>query len=630
VSLHRAYALLHVKAIDDEQRVITGTATTPEPDRVGDIIEPMGATFTNPVPLLLYHDKQKPVGRVTFKKPTKNGIDFSADLPVVPEPGALKDRIDEAWQSVKAGLLAGVSVGFRSIEEAYIPATGGFHFLKTEILELSLVTVPANAGATIASVKSLDQAASGRHHSPGAAGTLPVVRAEKAAPAMPSTTAEQITAFEATRTTKAARQNALMTQAADAGVTLDAAQTEEYDTLALEVKSIDAHLTRLREFEKSQGSAATPITAATPPQASAQRGGAPVITVKANVPKGTAFVRYAMAKAFAKGDSYKELEFARQWKDSTPEVELMLKAASAAGTTLDSTWAGPLAVMQPSTAEFLELLRPATLIGKINNFRRVPFNVSVPSQTAGGTYQWVGQGSPKPVGTLAFSAVTLAIAKAAGIIVLTEELVKISNPSAEETVRQDMTAGMATYLDTQFIDPSVAAVSNVSPGSVTNGTTPVTTAGTSPDNARTDLKALVAAFVAANLSTANAVFVMSEANAFALGSSLNALGQPLFPGMGATGGSIFGIPVVTSQSAGTTVALIDARGILMADDGGLTIDVSREASVQMDSAPTDPPVAATVLVSLWQANLVGLKCERFINWKRGRTASVKYVAATYV
>jgi hypothetical protein len=35
-------------------------------------------------------------------------------------------------------------------------------------------------------------------------------------------------------------------------------------------------------------------------------------------------------------------------------------------------------------------------------------------------------------------------------------------------------------------------------------------------------------------------------------------------------------------------------------------------------------------VSLWQANLVGLKAERFINWKRGRLASVKYVVATYV
>jgi hypothetical protein len=57
--------------------------------------------------------------------------------------------------------------------------------------------------------------------------------------------------------------------------------------------------------------------------------------------------------------------------------------------------------------------------------------------------------------------VTLGIAKAAGIIVISEELAKISNPSAEAVVRNDMIKGMAQYLDLQFIDPTVAAVTNV-------------------------------------------------------------------------------------------------------------------------------------------------------------------------
>jgi Phage capsid family. len=83
----------------------------------------------------------------------------------------------------------------------------------------------------------------------------------------------------------------------------------------------------------------------------------------------------------------------------------------------------------------------------------VPFNVSVPAQTGGGTYQWVGQGAPKPVGKLAFSTITLSILKAAGIIVITEELARTSTPSAEEVIRRDMIAGIAAFLDTQFIDP---------------------------------------------------------------------------------------------------------------------------------------------------------------------------------
>ena len=38
-------------------RMITGVATTPTPDRVGDIIEPLGVRFNNPLPLLWQHDR---------------------------------------------------------------------------------------------------------------------------------------------------------------------------------------------------------------------------------------------------------------------------------------------------------------------------------------------------------------------------------------------------------------------------------------------------------------------------------------------------------------------------------------------------------------------------------------------
>jgi HK97 family phage major capsid protein len=106
-----------------------------------------------------------------------------------------------------------------------------------------------------------------------------------------------------------------------------------------------------------------------------------------------------------------------------PEVELMVKAAVAAGTTTDATWAGPLAVVQPLVNEFLELLRPRTLLGRIPGLKRVPFNISLSSQTTGGTYGWVGQNKPKPVTKSDYATVTLDFAKAAGIIVLSEELV---------------------------------------------------------------------------------------------------------------------------------------------------------------------------------------------------------------
>lgn len=58
-----------------------------------------------------------------------------------------------AWQSVKAKLVRGVSIGFRPIEYSYMD-TGGIHFTASEIYELSLVTIPANASATIQTIKA--------------------------------------------------------------------------------------------------------------------------------------------------------------------------------------------------------------------------------------------------------------------------------------------------------------------------------------------------------------------------------------------------------------------------------------------------------------------------------------------
>lgn len=155
--MDRAYSVLHVKGIDEERRIIRGIATTPEADRVGDIVSPEGVQFKNPMPLLWQHKHDKPVGTVRFDTPTKNGITFEAQLPVIQEAGILKDRVDEAWQSVKSGLVTAVSIGFRVLDDQFERMkSGGLKFLKTEVIELSLVTIPANAGAVITAIKSID------------------------------------------------------------------------------------------------------------------------------------------------------------------------------------------------------------------------------------------------------------------------------------------------------------------------------------------------------------------------------------------------------------------------------------------------------------------------------------------
>lgn len=151
---NRAYSILEVKAVDEKSRVIRGIATTPSVDRMGDIIDPLGVKFANPLAFLWQHDHAQPIGTVKFERPTKTGIAFEAEIAQTDEPGKLKDRLDEAWQSIKMGLVRAVSIGFRPIQYSFMD-NGGIRFSESEVYELSAVTIPANSDALITAVKSM-------------------------------------------------------------------------------------------------------------------------------------------------------------------------------------------------------------------------------------------------------------------------------------------------------------------------------------------------------------------------------------------------------------------------------------------------------------------------------------------
>lgn len=154
MNVQRAYSLFEVKSLDAEKRVFRGIATTPTADRMGDTIDPLGARFRNPLPLLHQHNHNAPIGLVRFDAPTKEGIEFEAEIPVIEEPGPLKDRVDTAWGEIKYGLVSAVSIGFRSLKHAFRDE-GGIDFQEIEIFELSSVTVPAQSEAMITAVKTM-------------------------------------------------------------------------------------------------------------------------------------------------------------------------------------------------------------------------------------------------------------------------------------------------------------------------------------------------------------------------------------------------------------------------------------------------------------------------------------------
>jgi hypothetical protein len=346
-----------------------------------------------------------------------------------------------------------------------------------------------------------------------------------------------------------------------------------------------------------------------------------VVSVTANVPPGQAFVRKAMAIVAGKGSLSDAIRIAEQRWPDMPEVALSLKSVQVPATTTDAFWAKPLVNPPGGSAAFMALLRPATVIGRIPGLRDVPFNVPVPIQTGGGTYNWVGEGKPKPLTQAAYQSASLTRTKIAGILLMTEELARSSDPKAEEIFRQEMIAGIGAFKDAQFLDPAVAEAVGLHPGSITNG---IAGAAATADPAA-DIAAMLGKFAIANIPLSKVSIVLSEGNAFALSMFKTVGGEAMFPGVSVAGGTVGGVTLVPSNAAGSNVIGVAGPYILYADDGEVEIDVSREATVQMESAPMSPADATVVMTSLWQNNLVGLRAELFANWKRVISGSVQLI-----
>lgn len=632
---NRAYSLMQVKAVNEDSREITGIASTPEPDRYGDIVDPAGVKFTLPLPLLWQHWHDEPIGQVTEAKVTDTGIEIKAKLvkPGADMPSQLVARLDEAWASIKTGLVRGLSIGFKPIEYSFID-DGGIRFISWEWYELSAVTVPANGDCSIQSVKSIDRkflAASGNKKT--------VVKSSLSAGATATNTkkgtnsmniAEQIKSFEAKRAALAASLSDIMSKAADEGRTLDAEETESYDNTSTEIKAVDEHLKRLRDMESNMASTAKPVAKAANGEVTTVKAGAPgIIRVEQKLEKGIAFARFAKALAAANGSRSEALEIARKQYPDDAKLHHVLKAAVGAGTTTDPQWAGALVEYQEYALDFVEFLRPQTIIGRFGQggipaLRQVPFNIRIPAQTSGGSANWAGQGKAKPLTKFDFESITFSFAKVAAIAVLTDELIRFSNPAADALVRNALAEAVIARLDTDFINPAKAEVANVSPASVTNGIVAIPSTG-DPD---ADAEAAFAKFVLNNLQPTGGVWIMSSTNALALSMKKNALGQKMYPEMTLLGGTFQGLPAIVSQYAGTNLTLLNAPDIYLADDGGVAVDMSREASLEMESEPTGDSITptGTELVSMFQTNSVAIRAERWINWKRRRTAAVAVIS----
>lgn len=142
---------LAIKALDYEKKaaggsgklVIEGFASTPDRDRVKDIVLPKAfekclSKFLEAGTMLLNHDPSQPVGKWTEGKVTDSGLYVK---------GFISETEKDLQTKVKEGIYSTLSIGFNTIDQEWNAALESNVIKELELLEVSVVTIPANPEA---------------------------------------------------------------------------------------------------------------------------------------------------------------------------------------------------------------------------------------------------------------------------------------------------------------------------------------------------------------------------------------------------------------------------------------------------------------------------------------------------
>lgn len=150
-SLRKAFTC-EVRAVDDESRSLDFTISTDSVDRMGDTISVDGWKLDsyrkNPVVLWAHDSSSLPVAKASNIRVEDGKLKARAEF----MPREISGMADAVYLSLKRGFLSATSVGFIPIKYAFSEEDGrsfGIDFIEQELLEFSVVPVPANAEALI-------------------------------------------------------------------------------------------------------------------------------------------------------------------------------------------------------------------------------------------------------------------------------------------------------------------------------------------------------------------------------------------------------------------------------------------------------------------------------------------------
>ena len=141
---------LHVRARDQKERAVDVVMSSPSEDLHGEVVDQkwrLERFKRNPVLLFGHDSRSLPIGKVENVR-VEGGVLRGR---MIFAPASANPEAEKAWQLVDLGFMSTVSVGFLSHDQKY-ETRGGIEvrvLTDNELVELSLVPIPANADAMV-------------------------------------------------------------------------------------------------------------------------------------------------------------------------------------------------------------------------------------------------------------------------------------------------------------------------------------------------------------------------------------------------------------------------------------------------------------------------------------------------
>jgi hypothetical protein len=287
------------------------------------------------------------------------------------------------------------------------------------------------------------------------------------------------------------------------------------------------------------------------------------------------------------------------------------------------------------TGDFVSYLYSKTTFDQLG-FRKMPSDVRVKGQDGAFAGYFVGEKRPIPVSVGSYSNVDLARLKAAGLTYLSRDLIERSAPAAELLFRDGVVQAIAQAVDTLAFS-ATAASANVSPAGLLAGISGTASVGGRLQDLYTDLAYLTGIFVTAKNADGDLTLVSNRTIANQIAHLLRAdNGLPAFAGqVTMNGGTLNGLRYVTGDNVlAGNLLLIKPSDVWVIGDSGVRVELSTDATIEADTAPTGEGVTPTAqsasMVSMFQTDMVAIKAVRDINWQYRRTSTIVTARKTAV